>query len=335
MNPRLSVVLPVLNEMRFLPGTLGALLDQDVEPGAVELLVVDGGSSDGTREWAFELAKREPRLRLLDNPLARSSAGRNVGWRAARGVGVLFVDGHVHVPRRDLLRETLRAFEAGHRVLARAQPLDPPDLTPFQRAVAAARASFLGHQGASEIYREATGEVDPSSSGAGYLRSVLESLGGYDENFDAAEDVEFNARARRAGILAFTSPAFTLRYYPRESLGALWRQCRRYGQGRARLWRKHPDTLGWSVPLPSLYFTGALAQVCIALLLPVAWVYLGMYLSPYLLAILVASLGSIRAAGSLQGACALPAIFACIHSGFATGFLGELLSRAEAPSTRA
>src|SRR5439155_20625141 len=111
--------------------------------------------------------------------------------------------------------DTLRAFREGHTVLARPQPLDPPGLSPFQEAVAAARASWLGHQGASEIFRGREGEVDPSSSGAAYARALLEELGGYDERFDAGEDVELNERVKARGLTAWSSPQFTLRYFPR------------------------------------------------------------------------------------------------------------------------
>ncbi|HVP40124.1 MAG TPA: glycosyltransferase, partial [Candidatus Saccharimonadales bacterium] len=218
MPPRLSVVVPVLNEARFVAGTLGELLDQDLPEDQFEILVVDGGSTDGTRAAVAAVAGAHPGVRLLDNPRRRSSAGRNVGWRAARAPYVLFVDGHVHLGGRGLLSATLAAFESGAVALARAQPLDPPGLTPFQRAVAAARATWLGHQGGSHIYEEREGEVDPSSSGAAYRVDLLQALGGYDERFDACEDVEFNERVKLRGLLARTSPAFTVRYYPREDL---------------------------------------------------------------------------------------------------------------------
>jgi succinoglycan biosynthesis protein ExoA len=324
MPPRLTVVLPVLNEERFIGATLGMLLDQDLPRDQYEVLVVDGGSTDATRARVEELAATRPEVRLLKNPGRRSSSGRNVGWRAAASPHVLFVDGHVHLEGRGLLSSTLAAFESGAVAVARPQPLDPPGLTPFQRAVAVARASWLGHQGASEIYRESEGEVDPSSSGAGYRRDLLERLGGYDERFDACEDVEFNERVKAAGHLARTSAAFTVRYYPRENLGGLWRQCERYGRGRTRMWRKHPGTLSFAVPLPGLYFAAGLGAALASAWVPQLRPWTATWWAPYAAAVLLTSAAlALRTPGPVARL-SLPAVFVVVHAGFAWGFLREL-----------
>lgn len=326
MAPRLSVVIPVLNESRFLAGTLDRLVDQSLDPSEYELLVVDGGSTDGTREIVRRFGSSQPRVRLFSNPAGRSSAGRNVGWRAAEGEFVIFVDGHVYLPGRDLLKDCLEAFQAGRAVLARPQPLDPPGLTPFQKAVALSRSSWLGHQGGSQIFNEADEEVDPSSSGAGYARSLLEELKGYDESFDACEDVEFNERVRARGLRALTSPRFTVRYYPREDLASLWRQVDRYGRGRARLWRKHPSTLGPTVPLPALFFLSEFALFLGAL----RWPALGAVAAGigliYAGCVAAASIQVRMSAREPISTPSLPLIFLVVHLGFAWGFVREMVS---------
>ena len=325
MPVQLSVVMPVLNEARFLEHTLESLLRQSLAPDDYEILVADGGSTDGTRELVQRVASVHPNVRLLDNPGRRSSAGRNAGWRAAAGAYVLFLDGHVFIPGPDLLRATLRAFEAGAAVLSRPQPLDPPGLTPFQHTVAVARASWLGHQGESEIYREQEAEVDPSSAGAAYRRELLSELGGYDERFDACEDVEFNERVKLRGLRALTSPEFTVRYYPRESPGQLWAQCERYGRGRARLWRKHPGSLKPTVPVPSLYFGLGVLLLGGAAVLPQMRPAVALYFAPYALAVLLESARiSFRGPRPLSRR-HLPLIFSMIHVGFAWGFAREWL----------
>ncbi len=326
MIPRLSVVLPVLDEARFLPGTLDRLLDQSLDPVRYELLVVDGGSTDGTREIVRRYEASHSQVRLLDNPARRSSAGRNVGWRAARGEFVLFVDGHVYLPGRDLLQDCLRAFEAGRQVLARPQPLDPPGLTPFQRSVALARASWLGHQAGSQIFNEREGEVDPSSSGAGYSRALLEQLGGYDERFDACEDVEFNERVKARGLMALTSPRFAVKYYPRADLGSLWRQVERYGRGRARLWRKHPATLGVAVPLPTMFFLAVFALSIGGMAFPALGITSVAMELIYAATVAAASVQVQMSAREPVSASSLPLIFVVTHLGFAWGFALESVS---------
>ncbi len=237
-----SVVIPVLNEGGSLEVVLRALLGQDYPADKFEVLVVDGGSTDDTLAVASRLSRAHSNVRVLLNPARLSSAGRNAGARAARGDVVMFVDGHCEVPDRFLLGSLSQLFRStGADVMCRPQPLQTSELSATQQAIALARASRLGHNPGSHIFAESEqGFVDPESSGAAYARRVFDTIGFFDESFDACEDVDFNLRARASGLKAFTSPRLTIRYKPRDSLGSLFRQMMRYGAGRARLFAKHP-----------------------------------------------------------------------------------------------
>ena len=85
-EPFLSVIVPVRNEAHFIRDTLDRLLTQRYDPRRFEVLVADGGSTDGTRTVVAAYARRFPQVRLLDNPGRLSSAGRNA---AIRSQGVL------------------------------------------------------------------------------------------------------------------------------------------------------------------------------------------------------------------------------------------------------
>lgn len=265
--PFLSVVVPVRNEARFIAGTLEQLVSQDYPRERFEILVADGRSDDGTRDIVRDFSARHPQVRLLDNPRLLSSAGRNVGFRAGRGDCFLVIDGHCHIPDDKLLRNVAECFEeSGAHCLGRPQPLDPPGLTPFQRSVALARSSRLGHGGDSLIYGEREGYASPVSNGAAYRREVFERVGYVNEDFDACEDVEFNWRVEQAGFVSYTSPRLTVRYYPRESLAGLLRQMRRYGRGRRRLLRGHPRAGSLTGLVPPVFAAGVLLAAALVLL---------------------------------------------------------------------
>jgi succinoglycan biosynthesis protein ExoA len=237
----ISVVLPVLNEEKFLRSVLEALVKQSYPLHRFEILVVDGGSTDATLSVARSFAEIHPNVRVLMNPAKLSSAGRNVGARAAKGDVVLYVDGHCEVPDASLLESLNGLFErTAADVICRPQPLEVLGMTPVQKAISIARTSRLGHNPRSHIFSTGTeGFVSPESSGAAYRRRVFEKIGYYDECLDACEDVDFNLRARQAGFKAFTSPCVTVRYRPRDNMTSLFRQMLRYGEGRARLFLKH------------------------------------------------------------------------------------------------
>ena len=318
-----SVVLPVLDEEKDIERLLAEVLEQEAPPGGFEVLVADGGSTDRTREIVRRLSAAHPNLRLVDNPRRLSSAGRNAGARAASGEYVLFLDGHCALPRRDYLVRLVEVFRSTQApCLCRPQPLLDLADTPWAKAIAAARHSWLGHNPGSDIYRSTPAFTDPRSAGAAYARRTLVELGGYDERFDACEDVEFNHRVARAGGKSYLHPDLAVRYRPRHSLGGLWRQMHRYGRGRARLLARHPTVVPWAL----VGATGiGLGVVAIAFAVgdrAAVWSL------ATLVGVWVAAVGieSLRLGGATRSALRIAAALAAIHSGLLLGFwrgLGE------------
>src|SRR5262249_37322445 len=153
--------------------------------------------------------------------------------------------------------EVADAFRrSGADCIGRPQPLDVREATTFQRAVAAARSSWLGHHPDSYIYASAEGFVPPPSVALAYRREVFERVGLFGGRFDACEDVEFNHRVARAGLRCFFTPRVAARYVPRGSVRGLFRQMVRYGRGRVRLARKHSDTVSPRGFMPALFVFG-------------------------------------------------------------------------------
>lgn len=330
--PFITVVMPVYNEERFVEQTLRQLLAQEYPADRFEILVADGMSTDNTRAIVQALARQYPHIRLLDNLKRKSSSGRNVGFRNGHGDYFLVVDGHCHIPTTQLLSNVAECFKvSGADCLGRPQPLDPPGLTKFQEATALARGSRLGHGGDSLIYSQYEGFASPVSNGAAYTRHVFDKVGYVDEEFNACEDVEFNYRVEQAGLVCYTSPKLTIRYYPRENLRALWRQMGRYGEGRFQFVRKHPKALTLNQLIPACFVTGLLLAiifpVCSGLLGTtglVAGKILGTVYSLYFIVLLLGAF-QISARNNRPLFFLLPCIFFAIHAGLGQGFLKKVL----------
>ncbi len=86
--PKVSVVIPAYNAMRFLPHTVESVLAQTLQD--FEVLIVDDGSKDNTASWAA--AHPDPRVKLVSRPNGGAAAARNTGVAAARGEYVAFLD---------------------------------------------------------------------------------------------------------------------------------------------------------------------------------------------------------------------------------------------------
>ena len=331
--PFLTVVMPVFNEERFIGVTLGQLYGQEYPEDRFEVLVVDGMSTDTTRDLVRSYAADHGNLRLLDNPGRRSSSGRNIGFKEGRGDYFVVVDGHCHIPSTRLFRNIAEAFQkSGADCLGRPQPLDPPELSAFQKLVALARATPIGHGGGSLIYSDFEGFCEPMSNGAAYSRKVFEKVGYVDETFDACEDVEFNWRVNEAGFKAYTGPKLEIKYFPRQNLAGLFKQMKRYGFGRYLLYDKHPDSLTMLTLVPPLFALGVLA--CFGFLLMGAFFGWPMALvapSASCLGIYVAAIGGYSwwtaSEKNISNILTLFSIFFVIHFGLGFGFLTGVFRR--------
>lgn len=282
----LSIVIPIRNEEKYIAETLKSMIAQDYPRDSFELLVVDGRSTDSTRSVVERVINDNPNtvIRLLDNPGLLSSRARNIGIRAAEGKLVAVIDGHVHIPNSYLFQSMERMSKDNSALcLSRPAPLDVPGLTkgkPYWIAVA--RKCWLGHSTKSFIYSEFEGFVDPMSAGFAYDSSVFDTVGYFDETFDAAEDVEFHYRLKKAGINSYTAPSLMIYSYPRESLGSLFRQQTRYGEGRARLVKKHPESFTKETLVPVGIFCLTVLTPLTLLTLPImplpSFVVIGIFL---------------------------------------------------------
>jgi succinoglycan biosynthesis protein ExoA len=322
----ISVIVPVRNEERHIGALLRQLLAQDYRADRFEIVIADGRSTDTTRAIVRDFQRRDLRVRLVDNPGIRSSSGRNAAIQVARGDIIVIIDGHCDIPSTHHLSALADAFERSQAAcVGRPQPLDVSNAGPFGRAVAAARTSWLGHHPQSHIYSAGERFVPPQSVAVAYRRKVFDTVGGFDETFDACEDVEFNHRLHRAGHRCFFTSAVGVRYFPRSTVSGLFYQMIRYGRGRARLLFKHPDTFSLAGFVPAAFVAGIGLLALLAVCSPLRLIPLAMPLGVYGLTVFTFSISitAQRRDWSLLGR--LPLVFAAIHFGSGFGILCELL----------
>jgi succinoglycan biosynthesis protein ExoA len=321
--PKITVVIPIKNEAEFIVSTLNQLLLQDYPADKMEILVVAADSNDGSREIVAGIAAKDHRLKLLRNPFGLSSGGRNIGVRSATGDIITFIDGHTYIKGNQLLKATSQLMSDKElAVLSRPQFLEPPDNNLFQRAVAIARRSIIGHGLDSTIYTEKDAFVEPTSSGASYRREIFDKIGYYDERFDACEDVEFNYRASQAGYKSFTSMKLAVFYYPRRTLAGLFKQMKRYGVGRFRLWRKYPAAQSSGALIPALFIIGLLSLAALTFILPSMKYLLLLTVGIYLAVILGWSI-YLSFKNDIRYIFLLPFIYPAIHFGLGYGYIME------------
>lgn len=322
--PFVSVILPVRNEERFIEATLHDLLRQQYDPRRFEVIVVDGESTDSTRELVEEVVKRHSNVRLLRNPRRLASAARNIGIRAAQGDIMLIVDGHCEIEDDQHFSKLAAAFStSGADCIGRPQSLDVSEASTLQRAIAAARESRLGHHPESYIYSSEPRFTPAKSVAVAYRRSVFDAVGYFDENFDAHEDGEFNYRIDRAGLRCYFTPEISVKYCPRGDLKGLFRQMVRYGRGRIRLMRKHRNSTSIGTLVPAAFVLGLIAGLPLSFVSPwLAGIYAGTIMLYVGIVLLCSSQIALRSSRFRLQAW-LPFVFLAVHIGSGTGLLLE------------
>jgi len=322
---KISVIVPVRNESKQIREVLEGLCRQDYPRDQYEVLVIDGMSDDGTAAIVEAMRAEYPQLELHPNPRKLSSAARNIGVRHARGEYVIVVDGHCTIADKQHLRKLERAFvTSGADTIGRPQPLVTCRPSGIQRCVSIARSSWLGHNPDSPVFSRRELFMSPQNVAVAYKRELFDEVGLFDESFDACEDVELNTRLARAGRTCWFTPDIAVGYTPRSSLAGLFYQMIRYGRGRCRLARRHPDSLTLPALVPvALLVWLAVGGLAAALSVWAAWAFAATMLV-YATVVGMETLRLIASRFEL-GYVRVPAVFLTIHLGFGWGFLRELV----------
>ena len=307
----ISVILPVLNEEKYLEDAVNAILAQQYD-GKIEVILAVAPSEDRTLEIALRLHMNDPRVVIVENTSGRTAAGLNLAIAASQYSIIVRVDGHANIPNNycDLVSEVLEttgAVNVGGVMAAEGKSL-------FEKSVARAMRSPLG-VGASRFHTGGSaGEVDTVYLGA-FRKEALLAVGGFDERFTRAQDWELNFRLRQAGGVVYFDPRLVVTYRPRSTFKALAKQYFEYGRWRRVVSRRHQGTINYRYLAPP--FT--VAATFLSLIL-------GCLVSPFLFIpalvyavfILIASLVIGKSVGEFL---CLPTILLTMHISWGLGFL--------------
>ncbi|NLH36575.1 MAG: glycosyltransferase [Thermotogaceae bacterium] len=326
--PLVSVIIPTRNEETTVQRTITDLLDGEYKN--IELIIVDGMSSDSTIEKVSELIERydaRGRIKLMKNEKRYTTAGLNLGISSATGKYIMIASAHATYSK-NYISECVDALEneecdvAGGvlEVLPRSQKLTAI-------AIAEVLKHPFGIGGAT--YRVGVEEktyVDTVAYGV-YRREIFDKIGMFDERLIRNQDIEFNLRLQRAGYRIMCIPQAVAYYYARDSYSKLW--ANNFSNGfwvtYSRKFVKGAYSLRHLVPL---FFILYLISLIICLCLPISIAYKTIWLFP---AVLYASLDvifSTNIAGEKKKMRLAPGIFLAffiLHISYGMGSLYGVL----------
>lgn len=225
---KVSVIATVKNEEQTVHRLLDSLAAQTRPPD--EVVIVDGGSTDGTVEALEEYAARGALpLKVLARPGTYISQGRNAAIAVATGEIIASTDAGVRLAP-NWLEELVKPFEKERELYVVSGFFLPDPETVFETAMGATVLPVLADVNPEKFL--------PSSRSVAFRKEAWERVGGYPEWLDYCEDLIFDFKLRELGPFAF-APRALARFRPRKSPTAFLKQYYRYarGDGKADLWR--------------------------------------------------------------------------------------------------
>ena len=267
-NPWLATVIPVLNEEHHIEHCLSSLISQTLPSSEHMILVVDGGSTDSTVSIVNELIAESkknngPEIVLLHNenryvPHARNMALQHLSESITH---VLEYNGHIKSGPEHLLRlksEWERIAKQHHSLAALGCKVvgSSKKNTMVESFIDETLQNPLG--GGPGQFSTFTKEGETKTPAfALHLRSALEKVGGWDEQFITSQDSDLSMRLIKEGFTLYRTPEIMVEMRRRTTFGSWYLMSHRYGFWRTKVLLKHPSriVLREFLPLIGAMFT--------------------------------------------------------------------------------
>jgi glycosyltransferase involved in cell wall biosynthesis len=321
----ISVLIPCLDEEAFIGRCLDSVLAFQLPAGVdIEVLVLDGGSADRTRDIVAQYTARDSRIRLLDNPGRIQATALNIGIRQSRGDYIMRLDAH-SAYGRDYLRlcwETAArtaADNVGGLFVTQARG------DGYEAALVQALTTHpfgVGNAG----FRINAGEGPADTVPYGFFRrEIFQRIGWFDERLERAQDYEFNRRILAAGGRIWRNPAIRVFYYQQPTLAAFYRkQLLREAPYNAYLWYLAPYAFAPRHAITAAFALGVIGGVLVTPISTMLGTIFGGVMALYaVLALLSAAQQGVRYRRPLH-VLALPPCFFLYHFLHGVGVLAGL-----------
>ncbi|MCQ2342198.1 MAG: glycosyltransferase family 2 protein [Paludibacteraceae bacterium] len=251
MIPSVSIICPCYNEKLYIQDCINSIARQDYDLSQVEVLIIDGMSTDGTREIIRQMQQTYSWLHLIDNPRHIASTAMNIGLKQAQGEYIVRIDTHAVYPVSYIstLLHHLITLPNAQNVGAVCRTL-PANDTPIAQAIALTISHKFGV--GNSLFRVGVHQITETDTvpfGC-WHKQWVNDLGGFDEELIRNQDDEFNARTIERGGKIYLIPNLSVDYYARPTLNKTWQMFYQYGLFKPLVnhKRNHPATLRQFIP---------------------------------------------------------------------------------------
>ena len=321
----ITIICPIYNEERRIEACIQSIIEQDFPHEEMEVLFVDGMSTDRTHEIVGTYSQQYPFIRLLDNPKRIAPSALNIGIQNAIGDIIIRLDAHARYPNNyfSQLVSKLRATDADN-VGGVCNTLPAKD-TPMCRAIAHAMSSPFGM--GNSHFRIGTDRemwVDTVPFGC-FRRDIFDKIGLFDEELVRNQDDEFNGRIIRHGGKILLMPQVVVDYFARDTISKTAKMFYQYGLFKPLVNKKlqKPTTLRQF--FPPLFLAGIVIGGLLSIFSPTIRL---IYLCVLALYLLLGLFSGLKYTRRIIDILCMPIVYATIHLGYGCGYWAGLFKLA-------
>lgn len=331
---KVAIIIPTLNEERFIENCLASVMGQTFPFEEMDVMVVDGGSKDRTREIVQRISKNHPNVRLIDNPGRIQSIAFNIGVKASSAPYVMRLDAHATY-NNVYIEKCLKIFSANAESLGCAPELvgnvgGVCSIHPQHSAIIAETSAILnqvkfGIGGAAFRVGSKAGLVDTVPFGC-FPRNVIEHIGGMRDDLARGEDNEYNSRIHKAGYKVYLTPEAVCTYFPRDTIYANIKQMYANGVSIGKLLHIDIASVGMRHLVPLAFVLSLLCCFIGGLIYSKIFYILAFILGLYSVACLVATISACIKFG-WRYIFTLPMMFFLVHISYGWGTIKGVLKK--------
>ncbi|HJD92276.1 glycosyltransferase family 2 protein [Bacteroides coprosuis] len=317
----ISIICPIYNEEKYIASCIQSMLNQDIPKENLEIFFIDGRSTDNTREIVESYSKKNPFIKLLDNPDKIVPPALNKAIKQAEGDYIIRIDAHCEYPTNYISTLLKYARELDCENIGAVCRTLPADSSTKSLAIAIGMSHKFGVGDSSfRVGSKGVRKVDTVPFGC-FKRNIFDKIGLFDLDLTRNQDDEFNGRIIKNGGTIFLISDLVVDYYARDSFKKLFKMFYQYGLFKPLVNKKlgSPATIRQFFPL--MFVLGIVLGGIMSFSIPYIYIPYCIVLSFYLILIMIIASKEALKYRRFGVLFYLPIVFFSMHISYGLGYL--------------
>lgn len=322
----ITAMIVVRNEEKYIKTSLESLLYQEFPEKDYEILIIDGESTDKTREIIKETLKNyngNTNVSILTNKKKILAAGWNMGIKEAKGKYVVRIDAHAKASK-DFLKKNMETMSRMKEdVACVGGKLTSVSLREGDQTIGKILSSPFGIGNSKFRYSDKSQYTDTVAFGM-YKREVFEKVGFFDETLERNQDNNMHNRIRKAGYKFYYNPEIKSNYYVRNSLKKMLRQGFLNGKWNIIVFRQDKKSLSIRHIIPLAFVLSIIGLIILSF---VNKIFLYILVAEMILYFVLGTIFAIQKTKNILEIIKMLLYFLLLHLSYGTGSLISIFHR--------